>query len=120
MNQNTNMLQSFDDVSKIEDLTMYPWTRRSDVQARYDMIKDKTSHIAQKLLKTKVLKLNDYPYDLPDDCLHYVLWSARPMTKDQVTKYLQKNLKDREYVAFTNLTKNKSVDIFHVHVICRK
>jgi hypothetical protein len=109
-------LTCFEDVCKIEDLTTYPF----HVEARYEPSGDRTHMILKTLLKPRELRPHDHPYMLPPDCIHYVLWSKRDMTKEQVDKYLKSRLKNREYVAFTNMNQeNNQIELFHVHVICK-
>lgn len=110
---------TFEEVARIEDLTKYPWTRKKEVQEAYDRIENKTQAVLSSMIAPKELRPNEYPYDLSDDCLHLVLWSKRDLTQDQVDKYLKRKLKNREYVAFTNMTQNQPVNIFHAHVICK-
>lgn len=111
---------SFDDVMKIKDLVNYPWSRKKEVQEAYDKIEDKNAHILRSMISSKELRPNEYPYDLADDCLHLVLWSKKDLPQKAVMKYLHKKLGPRNFVAWTNILKNKSVNqVFHVHVICQ-
>ena len=71
----------------------------------------------------KVFRENDYPYILPDNTFHYVMWyntkekifSDELINKDIYNEILKLNLKSFEYVWYEN-PKMSVADIYHVQV----
>jgi glutaredoxin-related protein len=62
---------------------------------------------------------NKYPYDIRDDVIHMILWSAENLSIEQVDKILKKTLHN-EFVYFINPQHLKSIpDVFHVHVFIK-
>ena len=72
---------------------------------------------------------NTFPYDIEDNCYHYVIWFDNEYFK-KVTNSINENkiinnivrskFKDNQYIYFENLSNNKSVaKIKHFHVFIK-
>jgi hypothetical protein len=108
---------TFEEILAIEHLPAHPWRRKPEVQKMYDSLENKKV----TLFYDKELRINKYPYDLADDCIHLVLWSKKPLTQEKAINYLEKKLPNKNFVAWCNARENQSVpDVFHIHVICQR
>lgn len=92
----------------------------------------KIYNFKQKILKNNneyVLILNDFPYNISDDILHYVLWIKND--NDHDFKFIQNKIVklsrklqlmyNYEFVFSYNIKENKSIqDIVHWHVFIKQ
>jgi len=114
-------------------------TRNHKVQVEYDKfikyIKDNNininEYIYKKFLDGKNVNFieNTFPYDIEENCYHYVLWFDNEYFQ-KITSTINENIiinnivrkkfKDNEYIYFENMTHNKSVKrIKHFHVFIK-
>lgn len=70
-------------------------------------------------LRGPILVQNDFPYSLPSNVKHYVVWAQFTLTEEDVLPILQDNFKAMEFVYFLNpvvLQSVKSISHFQVFV----
>ena len=102
----------------------YLFPRRKEVVESYDKFKSELNIsideyikcILNKIEGNIVIRKNDYPYDLEENILHYVVWMKGDESKEDVVNYLD-NLTLLDYVLFENVGELKSVpEIRHYHL----
>lgn len=93
-----------------------------------DSIKDSASPISKGRKKQAIIRkddmgrlafaLNDFPYNFTPNIKHYILWSLKPLTDEEIRDHISKLLtKGERYLVFSNLPFKQSIkDVFHVHV----
>lgn len=117
----------------------YSFTRDEETLKRYNKFKQNISDINEYLFNTLfkknisnensdiIFKENDYPYKLPKNIKHYLIW-IRPDKKyswREVNDFLKKcirnhNLNINDYILFRNNVVNKSIEqIEHYHVLLK-
>ena len=112
---------------------MYSFTRDENVLKKYFTHKDSISNLYSYLMKLLfknnekiVIKINDYPYKLPNKINHYLIWihPNENYTHIEVENFLQKFVKENkdlnisDYILFKNNVVNKSIEtIEHYHVL---
>ena len=135
-------------------MVMFPWerlvtlhrnppidkiTRNQKIQLKYEefmkYVKKNNINLNEYIYKKYLngLKINfvenNFPYDIEDNCHHYVIWFDNEYFK-KVTSSINENkiinnivrskFKDNEYIYFENLTHNKSIaKIKHFHVFIK-
>ncbi len=135
-------------------MVMFPWerlvtlhrnppddkiTRNQKIQSKYEKfmnnIKENNinlnDYIYNKFLNGLNVNFieNTFPYDIEDNCYHYVIWFDNEYFK-KVTNSINENkiinnivrskFKDNQYIYFENLSNNKSVaKIKHFHVFIK-
>ena len=135
-------------------MVMFPWerlltlhrnpptdkiTREKKVQKKYNefmkYIRENNininDYIYDKYLNGATVNFieNSFPYDIEDNCLHYVIWFDSEYFK-KVTLCINQNkiidniirnkFKDNEYIYFENYSHNKSVQkVKHFHVFIK-
>ena len=72
---------------------------------------------------------NSFPYDIEDNCLHYVIWFDSEYFKKVtlcinpnkiIDNIIRNKFKDNEYIYFENHSHNKSVQkVKHFHVFIK-
>lgn len=87
---------------------------------------DREKYVYESVLcgRETVLEPNRYPYQLPPDLEHWIIWSRRTMHHDQLCEYIEGWLDAREphNVMSWNYDDNrgrKTIDIWHVHIYFR-
>ena len=114
---------------------MYSFTRDENVLKKYFAHKANIPNINDYLMKLLfsnndriVIKENDYPYKLPINIKHYLIWiyPNKNYTHIEVENFLKKfieNNKDLnidDYILFRNNIVNKSIEtIEHYHVLLK-
>tara|TARA_Y100000590_G_scaffold240874_1_gene270879 strand:- start:2402 stop:2806 length:405 start_codon:yes stop_codon:yes gene_type:complete len=114
-------------------------TRNQKIQSKYEKfmnnIKENNinlnDYIYNKFLNGLNVNFieNTFPYDIEDNCYHYVIWFDNEYFK-KVTNSINENkiinnivrskFKDNQYIYFENLSNNKSVaKIKHFHVFIK-
>ena len=135
-------------------MVMFPWarlltlhcnpptdkiTRKDTIQFEYNKfikyIKDNkiniNEYIYKKYLNGKNVNFteNSFPYDIDDNCHHYIIWFDNEYFKNVtqnininsiINDIVRNKFKDNEYIYFENLANNKSVvNIKHFHVFIK-
>lgn len=63
---------------------------------------------------------NQYPYNLPDDVEHYLIFTEAPKVEAEIKRRLHHILKSSNFILFQNPSKNRSVSIPHWHIFIKK
>ncbi len=79
------------------------------------VLRSEFSHPHQQIAISK----NKFPYLLPDNQQHWLLWSKKKLTKSEIKKILNTYFNGKKIVAiWVNNPKDQSVkNLFHVHFI---
>lgn len=114
-------------------------TRDNEVQKRYDEFINKikmnnidiNKYISDKFLNNKNVNFtkNSYPYDIEEDCNHYIIWFENEYF-NKITLCIDENkiidniikskFKNNKYIYFENVDNNKSIKkIKHFHVFIK-
>lgn len=135
-------------------MVMFPWerlvtlhrnpptdkiSRNQQIQLKYEKfmndIKEKNINLNDYIYERFLNKVNvnfienTFPYDIEDNCYHYVIWFDNEYFK-KVTSSINENkiidnivrskFKNNEYIYFENISGNKSVaKIKHFHVFIK-
>ena len=113
--------------------------RTRAIRRKYDNFNNKLKLLnidINNFIYTKYLKserknykitLNDFPYNLKYDIMHYILWCNPNIGKIKfnnkiwIDKIITSSFPNKEYICWANITKNQSVKgIPHYHVFIKK
>lgn len=136
------MLNSFNDLLTIESLSEYQWERLENITLAYKRHLDALKTVGQSTSDHIIelweyeldhvnnlcytdwwLRRNEFPYILPKDCEHYVLWlrnASRYFNETEIKTSLETML-DRDFVFWMNPAVKQSVpDLVHYQVIVKR
>lgn len=64
--------------------------------------------------------LNKYPYNIEKSIKHYILFSLKPLNKNEIIKVLSKILINYEFIFFINDKNTRSIkNLWHCHVFVK-
>ncbi|KAI3658939.1 hypothetical protein MP638_006315 [Amoeboaphelidium occidentale] len=67
-----------------------------------------------------ILRQNDFPYNLEEGILHYVLWANKELSKDQIERYLKFSFPKSQILWFRNPPTHQTVlSLWHIHVLVK-
>lgn len=112
-------IQGDDHVCKIQ------MNRTKEIEEKYKKYKFNLEDFKKKLFQDSrykwKLRFNDFPYDLPENINHLILWFDTPQVNLKVAAKIIKNLFPDNVIWFVNSPEIRSVNqLFHVHIFNNK
>uniref|UniRef100_A0A6U1PGM4 Uncharacterized protein n=1 Tax=Fibrocapsa japonica TaxID=94617 RepID=A0A6U1PGM4_9STRA len=106
---------------RTDDCINKKWDHMDFIDANFD---SRENFILETALLNRdhMLEPNMFPYDTPEDILHWTMWCRWEMSEEELIKYVENWMKKYPYIVEWNYDDNageRSIDLYHVHVYFR-